>query len=144
MQTPEFLELQMQNFSGYHYFNFILFYFILFIYLFIYFLSTNIKGDFQIWISVPLIDFINSYPFSIFFFASFSQYLFFLNIFFQYFFPIFIFSQYFLSSGKVWVYPALLISWFINFKGAGLSLRPLTYLKHNNHVRDKKLVLKEQ
>ena len=144
MQTREILELQMQNFSGYHYFNFILFYFILFIYLFIYFLSTNIKGDFQIWISVPLIDFINSYPFSIFFFASFSQYLFFLNIFFQYFFPIFIFSQYFLSSGKMWVYPTLLISWFINFKGAGLSLRPLIYLKHNNHVRDEKLVLKEQ
>ena len=36
MQTREILELQMQNFSGYHYFNFILFYFILFIYLFIF------------------------------------------------------------------------------------------------------------
>ena len=60
MQTPEFLELQIRNFSGYHLF---LFYFILFILIF---LSTNIKGDFQIWISVPLIDFINSFSLSIF------------------------------------------------------------------------------
>ena len=57
MQPPEFLELQMRNlFKGIIYFYFIFF-----------FLSTNIKGDFQIWIGAPLIDFINSYPFSIFF-----------------------------------------------------------------------------
>ena len=84
MQPPEFLELQMRNlFKGIIYFYFILF-----------FLSTNTKGDFQIWIGAPLIDFINSYPFSIFFsivfvniyffstflFNSFFQYLSFLNI----------------------------------------------------------------
>ena len=58
MQTLEFLELQMRNFSGYHfcfYFIYIVFCFIL-----LYFIFFNIKGDFQICISVPLIDFINS------------------------------------------------------------------------------------
>ena len=29
-------------------------------------------------------------------------------------------------------------------KGAGLSPKLLTYLKHNNHMQDKKPVLKEQ
>ena len=46
-------------------FIFILFCFTLF-YLFFFF-DYEYAGDFQTWISVPLIDFINSYPFSIFF-----------------------------------------------------------------------------
>ena len=77
-------------------FYFVLFYFISF------FFSTNIKGDFQICISVPLIDFINSQQtFLNVFLDSFCQYLLFLDIIIQQFFPIFIFSQYFLSGGKV-------------------------------------------
>ena len=88
MQTPEFLELQMRNFSGYHLFLFYLYFILFYFTLFHFFLSTNIKGDFQIWISVPLIDFINSYPFSMFFSIVFVNIYFFstflLNSFFQY------------------------------------------------------------
>ena len=36
------------------------------------------------------------------------------------------------------VSPQLFVTWFINFKGL------LIYLKHKNHIRDKKIVLEER
>ena len=75
------------------------------------------------------IVFVNIYHFSTFFSIVFSN--------------IYIFSIFF-RQAESWGSPILLISWFINFKRAGLSPKLLIHLKQNNHIRDKKLVLKER